>query len=311
MEIRKKILFLSLLSCYGLVQATPITLTGSFIKTGVNDVGTLGSGSSTSPGLLFDRTGTGDYRSNNDYLTPGVPYDYFGVRSNQTGLVGNSNSFVTNLITTVSGPTNLSSGSTLSASWSGTFDNLFNITNTYTFNDTSQRINVLTSITALQDLTNLQFARSIDPDPDKNTFDEFRTLNSLGNADLGIPTTDLAYALGAETGLPLGLFTNSTIEHNAGIIADWCCFFESAADPTAILAGINDGDGDFAIGLAFNLGDILAGKTISFDYDYVMGLNIGSIDIPPSPVPLPAGLPLLSSALGLFGLGALRRRNKA
>ena len=310
MEIRKKILFLSLLSCYGLVQATPITLTGSFIKTGVNDVGTLGSGFSTSPGLLFDPTGTGNYASNNDYLTPGTPYDYFGVRSNQTGLVGNSNSFSSNPITTVSGPTNIS-GSTLSASWSGTFDKFFNITNTYTFNDTSQRINVSTSITALQDLTNLQFARSIDPDPDVNTFGIFNTINSLGNTGLGIPTTDLAYALGAKTGLPLGLFTNSTFEHNAGIIADWGGPSSSAADPTAILAGINNGDGDYALGLGFNLGDILAGRTISFDYDYVLGLDKGSIDVPPSSVPLPASLPLMSSALGLFGFGAMRRRNKS
>ena len=32
---------------------------------------------------------------------------------------------------------------------------------------------------------------------------------------------------------------------------------------------------------------------------------------PPNSVPIPAALPLMSSALGLFGLGALRRRNKA
>lgn len=91
MKIYKKVIVISLLGFAGLAQATPVTLTGDFVKTAVNDVGTLGSGGSTSPGLLFDATGTGTFGVN-DYLTPGTPYDYFGVKSDQTGLKGNSNS---------------------------------------------------------------------------------------------------------------------------------------------------------------------------------------------------------------------------
>lgn len=310
MKTNKKVLFLSLLSCVGMAQAAPVTLTGSYIKTAVNDVGTLGSGQSASPGLLFDVTGTGNYAANNDYLTPGTPYDYFGVKSDQTGLVGNANSFYTNSITATSGPTDLSSGTTNSASWSGTYSGFFNIVNTYTFGDSGQRIDVNTTITALQDLTGLQFARSIDPDPDVNTFGDYNTVNSLGNAGLGLAATDWAYSLGLSTGLPLGLFTNSSIQHNAGIVSSWGSDNSAAADPTAILAGINDGDGDYALALGFNIGSILAGKSISFDYAYVMGLSKDVVDVPvdPSAVPLPGAIWLFGSAIAGFA-GFSRRKS--
>ncbi len=35
-----------------LVQAGPIVLEGSFVRIGLNDLGTLGSGGNTSPGIL-------------------------------------------------------------------------------------------------------------------------------------------------------------------------------------------------------------------------------------------------------------------
>jgi len=285
--------------------ASPVTLDGNFIKTAVNEVGTLGSGGSVSPGLLYDKTGTANFSDNNDYLTPGTPYDYFGVKSTETGLIGNANSFGSNPITAVSGPTNLSSGSVNSASWTGEYAGFFNIINTYTFNDDSQRIDVTTTITALQNLTNVQFARSIDPDPDVNTFGNYDTVNSLGNAGLGLAATDWAYSLGTSTGLPLGLYTNSVVEHNAGIVSDWGCETCAAADPSAILAGINDGNGDYALALGFNIGSILAGQSIKLDYSYVMGLTKDSVDVPGvSEVPVPGAVWLFGSAVaGFFGLG--------
>ena len=304
MKLSRKILFASIILSVGAAQATPVTLTGNYIKTAVNDVGTLGSGGSTSPGLLFDVTGTSNFAANNDYLTPGSPYDYFGVRTDQSGLTGNANSFGSS-ITATSGPTDLSSGSTNSASWSGTYASFFNIVNTYTFGDNGQRIDVNTTITALQNLTGVQFARSIDPDPDVNTFGDYNTVNSLGNATLGLAATDWAYSLGLSTGLPLGLFTNSSITHNAGIVSNWGGAGSVAADPTAILAGINDGNGDYAIALGFDIGSILAGNSVSFDYAYVMGLTKDTVVVvDPSAVPVPGAVWLFGSAIaGFAGFG--------
>ena len=46
-----------------------------WVKAGVNATsGTFGSGGSTSPGLLFDPTGTGTFDPSFDYLTPGSPF---------------------------------------------------------------------------------------------------------------------------------------------------------------------------------------------------------------------------------------------
>lgn len=180
--------------------------------------------------------------------------------------------------------------------------------NTYTFSDAGQRIDVNTSITAISDLTGLQFARSIDPDPDVNTFGSYSTNNSLGDSTKGLAATDWAYSLGLSTGLPLGLFTNSAIKHNAGIVADWGGSGSAAADPTAILAGINNGNGDYALALAFDIGSLLAGSSISLDYSYVMGLSKDTVDVPPSGVPLPSAAWLFGSAIAAFA-GFGRRKS--
>lgn len=306
MNTSKRLMVASLFGLVSIAHASPVTLTGDFIKTAVNDVGTLGSGGSTSPGLLFDKTGTGAFGVN-DYLTPGSPYDYFGVRSAETGLKGNSNSGFS-AITQTSGPTDSSSGTVNSASWAGEYAGFFKLVNTYTFSDGGQRIDVNTTITALTNLTGLQFARSIDPDPDVNTFGSFDTQNSLGDSSKGLAATDWAYSLGLSTGLPLGLFTNSAIKHNAGIVADWGGSNSAAADPTKILAGINNGDGDYALALAFDIGSLMADSSISFDYSYVMGLSKDTVDIPPSGVPLPSAAWLFGSAIAAFA-GFGRRKS--
>ena len=306
MKLKEISLLASLLGFVVIAQASPVVLTGSYIKTAVNDQGTLGSNNTTSPGLLYDKTGTSDFSANNDYLTPGTPYDYFGIKTNQTGLVGNGNSFINNPITSSLGAIDTSSGTTKSASWTGEYGSFFKLVNEYKFANDGQRIDVKTTITAIADLTGVQFARSIDPDPDVNTFGNYDTVNSLGNATLGLAATDWAYSLGLSTGLPLGLFTNSSFKHNAGIAASWGEIGNSAADPTQILAGINDGNGDYALALGFDIGSILSGSSVSFDYAYVMGLSKDVVDVPidPNAVPVPGAVWLFGTAIaGFMGFG--------
>lgn len=287
------------LTLAGIAQATPVTLTGNYVKTAVSDRGTLGSNGNTSPGLLYDKTGTQNFGVN-DYLTPGNPWDMFSVNSTQSGLRVNNNDSSYMGIPTTSGPTSLSSGSINSASWSGTAAGLFSLTNTYSFGANNQAINVRTVVTALTDLTNLMFARAIDPDPDVNTYGSYSTINGRGDTSRGLAAADWVHSVGAQTGLPLGLYTNSSIAHNSAV-TNW------SSNPADYLAGGNIGNGDYTIGLGFNIGNLAQGKSVTLDYSYVMG---GSLDTAPVPsaVPLPGAVWLFGSAmLGFIGFNRTKK----
>ena len=100
-------------------------LLNEYIKAGVNEsTGTLGSGGNTSPGLLYDNTGTGTFNTAYDYLTPGSPYEGWAVRIDNTDgslykLYGNNNAgFQMDGNTAVSGAW-VGSTSASSAIWAG------------------------------------------------------------------------------------------------------------------------------------------------------------------------------------------------
>lgn len=282
----------------GSAVAAPIVMEGDYVRTAVSDNGTLGAGGSADPGIIHDPSGTRDWGPE-DYLTPGTPWEWFGVQSAQTGLVGNNNAYTSGDIGAISGPTDLSGGSADNhVSWLGQYSDLFTISHNYSFNDDEERIDVLTTITALQDLSDVKFVRAIDPDPDVNTHGSFDTTNTRGTT--GVAEEDFVNSQGGMTGLTLGLYTQSDITHNSGISAPW------STDPDAYLAGVNDGDGDYAIGLGFDIGSLFSGELINLSYSYVMGETLDTVDLPTGQVPEPGTLALLG--LGLTGVYVSRRR---
>jgi hypothetical protein len=279
--------------------AAPVTLTGNCVKMGANDLGTLGSGGSTPPGILYDATCTGTFVANTDYLTPGTPFEGFGVRSTQSGFAANSNESGAQIAATGALTTNTVAGFTNSVTWAGALAGFYNVVNSYFFNANDERINVRTTITALTDLTNLSFSRAIDPDPDALSSGVFNTNNQRGFGTLA--ATDFVYSAGGATGRPLGLYSNSAYVHNTAIVSNW-----PELDPTVYLSGLNDGNGDYAIGMGWLIGSLTKGQSATIDYAYVMGTSVGTIDIPPTGVPV--GAPLVLLAFGLAQLGFARRR---
>ena len=116
---------------------------------------------------------------------------------------------------------------------------------------------------------------------------------------------DFVNSQGSSTGLTLGLFSNSDVTHNTGISSFW------TENPDFYLAGGDHGNGDYAIGLAFDFGDLLAGDSVTLTYAYVMGGTLDTVDLPddngdPTPVPAPATLWLMG--IGLLAAAARRRR---
>lgn len=282
--------------------ATPIALTGNYIKVGISDRGTLGSNGSASPGLLHDPKGTRNFGVN-DYLTPGSPHDGYSLFTNQGN--GSADNNGASQAFGFRSPT-LVTGSGNAASWSGS-NGVANITNAYSFRDGDQRILVKTTITALKDLTGVAFSRSIDPDPDVNTFGSFSTVNQRGNSLFGID--DFVSGSGPRTGLTLALINlnGSTFAHSTQINSS-CC---SNINPFNVLnhtggdTGLSS-TGDYGLNLAYNIGDLANGNSVTLTYAYAVG---DKVETTGSGTPEPETWALMLVGFGFVG-ATMRRRVK-
>jgi len=281
--------------------ASSVTIQDGYVQAGVNDVGTLGSGSSTPPGILYDPSGAGSYGIN-DFLTPGDPFEGFYVTGG-----GGFNFSCNNDASACSGgitssPTSLSA---TSASWTGTSsDGSLAVTNAYTLTTLAGQ-SVIAIATTLANNTNsalsgLQFLRTLDPDPDVNAFGSYDTSNL-------VLSNDQACGTGTNTGETICIYSFSPLTHRAGVSASW------STSPSSYLSGLNDGNGDYALGMGFQLGDLGAGQSLTFDYGYALG---ASLDVASggTSVPEPSGLAMfgvgLLGLLGLVGIDATRGKRR-
>ena len=282
-------------TCLGLfslgAQALPLVLENGYIKVGVSDYGTLGSGGDTPPGILFDKTGNGQYGIN-DFLTPGSPFEGFYLKMGNTNYTSNNN-FNANGFAQFS-LTKLSL--TAATATAVTNDGMLRLTNRYELRNVGGQaiiaINTQLDNLAPAQLSGLSFLRTLDPDPDANQYGIYDTDNVKRS-------NNQVCATGRETGETICLSSFDALTHQSGISVDW------STDPEMYLAGINDGHGDNAIGLAFNIGDLAANGSVNFNYQYSLGAT--SEIAGGGTVPEPATF--LLAATGLLALA--RRRNKA
>jgi hypothetical protein len=252
-------------------------LENNYVRAGVNGVvGTFGSGGNTSPGLLFDSTGTGTFNTSYDYLTPGSPFDGFAVKiTNTEGGTAlnytNNNANTKNIDGT--GGANLTDGEN-TLSWSGDWihnSTTWNITNTYTLGATSPFIDITSTIIAGSDAFSLSFGRFIDPDARAADGDSSATDNVLGYGSL--PDSNVAFSEATVSRYALGLYsTDSNVD--AGITSPWSSQADSYTESTYTDAEgnpVNYGTGDDTIGLSWAFSGITAGDTITTNYAYIFG----------------------------------------
>jgi hypothetical protein len=253
--------------------AAPLVLEGNYVKIGTNDAGTIGSGGNTSPGIQYDSTGTATFNPAYDYLTPGSPFEGWtvkGIDSDGTSVLFN----YTNNNTNVGSP-NISGtlvdysgvsyrGLTFDnrAVWSGSVTE-FDIEHDYRFNDNQQFVDINTRLEFKINVPTLYFGRFTDPDARAAAGDSSSTLNVRGYAG-GVPETNVVLSEALASKYALGLFTSAS-NSNTGISAGW------TTDPIDYYNGVNDGDGDYTIGMAFMFSGISAGDIVNIQYAYIFG----------------------------------------
>ena len=274
--MRAKILGASLLAC--LLSTTALADTSSlqtsgmglleneWVKAGVNtNTGTLGSGGSTSPGLLFDPEGTGTFNSSYDYLTPGSPFDGFAVKVDGTNYSNNNTGS-----TGVAKDTDGFVDGTDTLTWSGGVTDKFNIDNTYTLESGKPFIDINTRIEMLVDAGEVNFAKYIDPDSQGMPGDSSSTDNVLGYGV--IPSTNVAFSEATTSRYALGIYTTDT-NVTAGVESwtqeadgyDGTNYTDDDGNP------VNFGNSDDTIGISWTWTGVTTGDILEANYAYIFG----------------------------------------
>ena len=245
-----------------------LDLSGDYVRIGVSDYGTIGSKSNTSPGILYDNSGTGTFNTAYDYLTPGTPFEGFGITLTTGGTTTNyhnnntgTQSITGGVLTDYSGVAYNGTTYDNRAVWTGSTTN-FDLAHDYRFNNNQKFVDITTVLTAKADLTNLYFGRFTDPDARAAAGDSSATLNALGYGV--IPSNQVVFSEATVSKYALGLYSADT-NVGAGISSSWSPLGATYYN------GTNNGNGDYTIGLGWHLATLANGSTATFNYAYIFG----------------------------------------
>ena len=243
-------------------------LENDYVKAGVNKTsGTFGSGGNTSPGLLYDSTGTGDFNTSYDYLTPGSPFDGWSIKIDGTNSTNNNTGSAS-----WTDSDGLSDGDN-TLTWQGTNSSYsgWQVEHIYSLGATSQYIDITTNITAGTDASTVYFGRFIDPDARAASGDSSATDNVLGYS--GIPSSNVSFSEATVSRYALGLYSTNT-NVDAGISSGWTTEADGYTDSPYTDSDGNSvlyGTGDHTIGLTWQWTGVSAGDILTADYAYIFG----------------------------------------
>ncbi len=237
-------------------------LENQWVKAGINkNSGTFGSGGGTSPGLLFDPTGTGTFNPSFDYLTPGSPFDGQAIKIDGTNYVNNN----TGAAAIVDADGLVDGTDTLT--WLGSFAHgggTWTIENIFALPDNQPYVDVTVRITAGSAATTLSYGKYIDPDSQGMPGDSSATDNVLGYGS--IPVNNVVFSEATVSRYALGLYT--TDSNTTTGIQNWT---QQADGYNGTVYGANYGNGDDTIGISWTWSNIVAGDILTASYAYIFG----------------------------------------
>lgn len=255
---------------------------GNYLKVGVGNSGGL-IDDNFGVGIDYDKNGTSSWTTF-DVLKPGTPFQFNAIGVNgqwaSSGYSSGNNFSATT--------TDSSSGTLNATTTTGSYSDL-NYTQYLYFDDNSGVIHFKVTLTnsTRSDLSNLAFATSFDPDQDVYAGGGYETTNTIGSDRV------VAYAPVTQWGVAIvGDGTKS-------VSSSWI------ENPYDLFVGMDDGNGDNTIAMAWGLGSLGAGQSWEINFDYALGTDSsGHTD----PVPEPTTIILFGT--GLIGLAAASRRKK-
>lgn len=251
-------------------QAANQILVNEYVKAGVNEsTGTLGSGGNTSPGLLYDSTGTGTFNTAYDYLTPGSPFEGYSVKglnsSNTLLFYTHNNNASYAAISPITGAW-IGTPSASSVIWESTSDSNFNLRHTYSLPTGIQYIDIATRIEAKVAIDHLYFSRFIDPDARAAAGDSSSTDNVRGYGV--IPKANVVFSEALSSRYALGLYSTTATGVNTSISPGW------STDPIDYYINTSGHDvvrGDYTIGISFYSTGLAVGDIVTYRYAYIFG----------------------------------------
>lgn len=244
-------------------------LEGSYIKIGVSNYGTIGSKGAVSPGIMYDNTGTRTFNNSYDYLTPGAPFEGFTVKfttGGATSSITNNNMSggpLTGILTNYSGISYAGETFDNRAVWVSTNNANFDLTNDVRFNNSHKFVDITSKLSAKVAMSDVYFARFIDPDARAAAGDSSATTNTLGYSP--IPATNVVFSEALVSKYALGLYSGQVGNVGTGISSAW------STDPITYFTGVNNGNGDYTIGIAFKVASLGVGDLATFKYAYIFG----------------------------------------
>jgi hypothetical protein len=261
-----------------------VTVSGDYLKFGVGNNGAL-IDFTTITGLQFDPTGSGNFTGAPDFLTPGSPFAFYSIGVN--GLYDTAQ-YGYNAFGSTTASMSLA-GTTYVATSAGTFNGL-KISQTITFDTTSNLMHtnvVLTNVSG-GTLHNIAYGVGFDPDQDAYPYGNYNTDNQILSQGVG----GSVQATGLGTGYTIKLSSTGGWSADAGVYWPW------ETNPyTLATAATGDSYSDSSIALGYNFGNLAKGKQISIGYDVTI-----------IAVPEPETYAMLLAGLGLVGVAARRRR---